>query len=383
VKVEQRQWTSAKGWSVLDEVAFPAAPQVVFVFGGRQVLQEGNHYDEIKQMYPQSKILMCSTAGEIYNTEVSDGSINLSAVYFEKSRVMLQVADISAPDDGYNVGKQLAGGLSTDELIHVMVFSDGLKVNGTSLVKGLTEALPPTVSVTGGLVGDGSDFKETLVGLDQNPVSGKIVVVGFYGESLKVGYGSFGGWDNFGPERMITKSDKNVLFELDGKPALQLYKEYLGDQAAGLPGSGLLFPMSLRLKNPNGEDIEIVRTVLAVDEEKQSMTFAGDMPEGVYARLMKANMDRLIEGAGTAASMSIKQFGDTKPELAILISCIGRKLVLKERTEEEVEAVRAVLGDQAAIAGFYSYGEICPTAPTEKHSQLHNQTMTITGFCED
>ena len=333
-------------------------------------------------MYPESRLLMCTTAGEIIGNEVLDDSLSVTAVYFEKTRLEFSEADIKAGPESFAVGRKLGASLPKDGLSHVMVFSDGLKVNGTALVRGLAEGLPANVSATGGLVGDGTDFKTTLIGFDKMPEEGKIVVVGFYGKDLKVGYGSLGGWDAFGPERVITKSKDNVLYELDGKPALSLYKEYLGDQAKGLPSSGLLFPLALRLKTDTGGEVEVVRTLLAVDEKNQSMTFAGDMPERSPAKLMKANFDRLIDGASGAAGMSVEPLGKTPPDLAILISCIGRKLVLRERVEEEIEAVRAAVGKKAAIIGFYSYGELCPTAPTEKQCQLHNQTMTITTFRE-
>jgi hypothetical protein len=191
-----------------------------------------------------------------------------------------------------------------------------------------------------------------------------------------------GGWDSFGVVRTITKSKGNVLYEFDGKPALALYKEYLGEMAKDLPASGLLFPLSLSIKNDKGEAVEIVRTLLAVDEDAQSLTFAGDIPEGGTVRFMKANFDRLVDGASGAANMSTEALAEEKVDLAILISCIGRKLVLKERIEDEVEAVSERLGAQAAITGFYSYGEICPTTPTERQCQLHNQTMTVTTFRE-
>jgi hypothetical protein len=250
------------------------------------------------------------------------------------------------------------------------------------LVQGLIDNLPPNVSITGGLVGDGALFKKTLVGLDNVPSEGNIVLVGFYGESLQISYGSLGGWDSFGPKRIITKSENNVLYELDGKPALDLYKEYLGDQAKDLPSSGLLFPLNLYLKTDGGGEAEVVRTLLAVDEKERSMTFAGDLPEGSYVNLMKANFDKLVSGAEEAATQSKESFIGTEPELAILISCVGRKLVLKDRIEEETEAVRRELGDKTVMTGFYSYGEISPVAPTEKQCKLHNQTMTITTFKE-
>jgi len=227
------------------------------------------------------------------------------------------------------------------------------------------------------LSGDGDLFNETYVLPDDEAERDIVAALGFYGSRLHIGYASLGGWDPFGPERLITHSDKNVLYEFDGQSALALYKRYLGEHAQGLPSTGLLFPLCIRLKD---SDRGIVRTVLAVNEEDQSMTFAGDIPEGAYARLMKANFDRLIDGAVEAAKTSMGMLG-SPPELAILISCVGRKLILKQRIEEELEGVRDILGAQATLTGFYSYGEISPFAEGEP-CELHNQTMTITSFSE-
>jgi hypothetical protein len=277
-----------------------------------------------------------------------------------------------------DAGEKLAKSLPSDELVHVFVISDGLKVNGSELVKGLTKILPPHVAVTGGMSGDGARFQQTLVCGEDGFEEGVICAIGFYGSRLKVGYGSMGGWDSFGPERRVTKSRGNVLFELDGQSALALYKKYLGEHAAGLPASGLFFPLSLR---SDESGTPVVRTILGVDEKEQSITFAGDLPEGSFVRLMKANFDRLIDGANHAAQSSTKVIGADSPDLAVLISCVGRKLVLKQRIEEEVESVRDVLGPAATMTGFYSYGEISPFTPSAK-CELHNQTMTITTFSE-
>ncbi len=382
MKIEQKFWTKVDGWVDVPKGKLSETPQWVLVFGGRKLLEEGERFKEVKAMYPKSRILSCSTAGEILDTRVRNDSIALSAVFFEKTTLTFSEVTVEKGEDSYEAGRKLANDLKKDGLTHVMVFSDGLRVNGTKLVRGFNDVLPSDVSVTGGLVGDGADFKKTLVGLDESGKEGKIVAVGFYGHALKIGYGSLGGWDPFGIERTITKSKDNVLYELDGQPALKLYKEYLGEQANGLPGTGLLFPLRLRLKNV-GKEVEVVRTILGISEADQSMTFAGDMPEGTPAMLMKANFERLIDGASGAGSMSIESLGSGKAELAILISCVGRIMVLKERVEEEIEAVRAKIGNEAAIVGFYSYGELCPVAPTEKQCELHNQTMTITTFREE
>lgn len=343
-------------------------------------MEDKKYFEEIRSFYPGSHIIECSTAGEILGNQVRDDSISVTAILFEKTELHFVEADITTAEESAKVGKKLADALPKENLVHAMVFSDGLRVNGTALVKGLNDNLPANVSVTGGLVGDGSLFKKTVTGLDHVAEEGKVILVGFSGDHLKIGYGSLGGWDAFGIERVITKSSGNVLYELDGKPALELYKTYLGDKAKGLPGTGLLFP--LRLHMNNGSNGEVVRTILGVNESDQSMTFAGDMPEGVLVSLMKANFERLIDGAIGAGNMAIESLGGSGAELAILISCIGRKLVLKERTEEEIEAVRGAIGGSPVITGFYSYGELCPTAASEKQCQLHNQTMTITTFRE-
>ncbi len=382
MKINQKIWTEEKGWADIRTDSTANNPQWVLMFGGRALIEEGKRYGEVKAMYPDADIISCSTAGEISDVQVRDNSISLSAVYFNKTNLKFAQTEIKSYDQSYGVGKKLAGELIAPDLVHIMVFSDGQTVNGTKLVAGFNDVLPNTVSVTGGLVGDGYDFKKTFVGLNEHGKQGNVVAVGFYGASLKVGYGSLGGWDTFGLERTITKSKDNVLYELDGQPALKLYKEYLGEQAAGLPSTGLLFPLRLRINN-NGKEVEVVRTLLNVNEADQSIVFAGDMPEGVQATLMKANFERLIDGASGAGRMSIEALGDKKAELAILISCVGRKLVLKERIEEEVEAVRTELGSSVAITGFYSYGELSPVASTEKQCELHNQTMTITSFREE
>ena len=380
MKIEQLKWMDEQGWTSSPSGKLEKSAQLVLMFGSTNILKEKKHYDEIKSFYPAAHILGCSTAGEIMDAQVSDDTLVVTAVYFEHTQLQCAQIKIDEMKNSFQAGEQLEASLEKDGLIHVFVLSDGHKVNGSELVKGLTKNLPSQVSVTGGLAGDGSRFKQTLVCLDNFTDDPNIAVIGFYGTRLKIGYGSMGGWDSFGPDRLITRSKENVLYELDGQSALELYKKYLGDQAAGLPATGLLFPLSIRF-NLDETKVGLVRTILAVNEEEQSMTFAGDVPEGAYARLMKANFDRLVDGAIGAANTSYEAIGSITPDLAVLISCVGRKLILQQRIEEEVESVREVLGDNAVMTGFYSYGEISPFVPSAK-CELHNQTMTITTFSE-
>ena len=378
IHAEQKLWTKEKGWETTTHVPLGGAPQVVFAFGARALVTQGTVYQQIRNFYPGAYIVMCSTAGEILGTEVREGSIALTAVHFEKSLVRFTETTIPTVEESLGVGKRLAEFLPVEGLVHAMVFSDGLNVNGSLLVKGINDNLPVSVTVTGGLVGDGADFKETAVGRDGPATARKVVLLGFYGDSLKVGFGSMGGWEGGGAKHTITKSKGNVLYEMDGKPALTVYKEYIGDKASDLPSSALLFPLKLE----DATQSDVVRTILGVNEADQSMTFAGDMPEGVVVEFMKATLEKLVSGAASAASLSMRNIGLVAPELAILVSCVGRRLVFGDRASEEVVAVRNALGDQAAVTGFYSYGELCPGADGKRQCLLHNQTMTITTFRE-
>ena len=376
MKVKQSLWRAGDAWP-WQPSPLPEA-QLVFLFGATSVFQREGLIDGLRAGQPQAIFVGCTTAGEIHDAEVTDDALSMTSVHFDHTRLRVVHSKLSSDVDSRSAGQQLARELAAPDLVHVFVLSDGLAVNGSELVRGMVEALPASVTLTGGLAGDGARFATTLVCADATPEAGLVAAVAFYGDRLVVGHGSLGGWDPFGPERIVTRSQGNVLFELDGQSALSLYKQYLGDHADELPASALLFPLEMRI-GTGGHGL--VRTVLNVSEADQSMTFAGDIPEGARIKLMKANFDRLVVGAEEAAQSSNKGFANTPIELAILISCVGRKLVLKQRIDEEVEAVREVLGEKPVMAGFYSYGEISPFAPSAR-CELHNQTMTITTFGE-
>jgi hypothetical protein len=379
MKVEQLVWSLTNGWCPSSPEGAVSSPQLVLMFAGRDTMQRDGVFSAIRSRWPEAHLLACTTGGEIHGAHATDDGAVATAIEFEHSTVRATSQVVGVDADGAEIGRLLASGLEQEGLRHVFVLSDGLHVNGSALVRGLASVLPLGVAITGGLAGDNERFVETLVGLDTPPESRVVAAIGLYGERLRVGMGSVGGWDMFGPDRLITRSSHNVLYELDGQPALELYKRYLGPFAADLPASGLLFPLAI---HAGEQETAVVRTILAIDDAAGSLTFAGDMPEGMYARLMHANLDRLVDGAGSAASASYEAIGaGNPPELAILISCVGRKWVLRQRAEEELESVRDVLGGQAILTGFYSYGEISPFTPTAR-CELHNQTMTVTTVGE-
>lgn len=379
MKISQTKFVDSK-WIELSrqETFLNENANLILAFGERKLLESYNLYNSLKEKYPKAEIIINSTSGEIYEDCVHDDSIIVTAIQFEKTKVKTTKIDIANHSESFNAGETLAQNLKADDLAAIILISDGGKVNGSKLIEALNRAIDKNVSISGGLAGDAGRFEKTLVGLNEQPTEGRIVGIGLYGKDLKVGHGTKGGWDVFGPEREVTESEYNVLYKIGDKAALDLYKDYLGKYAKDLPGAALLFPLSMRLK-PNSEPV--VRTILTIDEENKSMTFAGELPKGAMVRFMKANFDHLVDASSSAAQSSVKNLTDA-PELALLISCVGRKLVLGQRIDEEVEAARDIFGIETVMTGFYSYGEISPLTP-KAQCELHNQTMTITTFSEN
>lgn len=378
MKIGQTRFANSNWEKVSETAGFqPEKAHLVLAFGDRKLLESLAPYDHLRHLYPAAQIVINSTSGEILSDKVYDDTLVVTAIEFEKTTVRLAQTDITDYQESYEVGKQIACSLDDENLAAIILISDGGVVNGSDLIDASNRCLNRLVPVVGGLAGDGDRFERTLVGANQNPEPGKVVGIGLYGSSLKIGHGSMGGWDVFGPEREVTKSSYNVLYQIDDRMALDLYKDYLGKYVDGLPGTALLFPLSIRI-TPDSKPL--VRTILSIDEETKSMTFAGDIPQGSHVRFMRANMDRLVEASATAAQTSLQQMGSS-PELALLISCVGRKLVLGQRTEEELEVARDIFGTEPAVTGFYSYGEIAPAGPASP-GELHNQTMTITILSE-
>lgn len=352
--------------------------QLVLAFGDRTLVKNHAIQTALEEHFPNAQRIGCTTSGEIAGAQVYDAALVVTAIEFEKTPMACTHIQIDDFENSIEAAARLAEGLLHDDLRYVLLISDGQKVNGSELVDGLKRFLPSNVLITGGLAGDDSRFQETIVWHNEQIASGLVVMVGFYGDALTIGHGSLGGWDTFGPSRLITGSQANKLFTLDNESALALYKTYLGDYADQLPASALLFPLAVSQEE---EGDYVVRTILNVDEAEQSMTFAGDMPEGWYAQLMRANVDRLIDGAQLAAEAALTPFKSVQPDFALLISCVGRRLVLGQRVEEELEEVQSLVGERCIAAGFYSYGEVSPLQQT-MDCRLHNQTMTITTFSE-
>jgi len=373
---EQKRWTDG-AWSSLHD-SLQSSADLVLAFGDRAHMESPGRFEELRAAHPEASIVGGSTGGEIQNLQVLEESVVASAIEFEHTDVRTASIPLREAGTSREAGVEIATALQAPSLTHVFLLSDGLHVNGSELVRGLTLHVADDVSVTGGLAADGDRFDRTPLWHDEVQDAPGVIGVGFYGDRISIGCGALGGWDPFGPQRRIRRSDGNVLYAFDNHSALELYRRYLGPYAEDLPASGLRFPLAVQVP---GESHEIVRSVIGINEETSSITFAGNVPEGAYARLMKVNNERLIDGAVGAARSSRRELDAPTVDLAVVASCVGRKQILQQRTAEEIEQAGRELGEEAALIGFYSYGEIAPVQDTTR-CELLNQTMAVTTFSE-
>ena len=377
MKIVQLQKNKGKNWVYISPKQKLTNP-LVLVFGNRFLLDDLEIYNEIKTIFPDGHIVFGSTCADIIGDTVDEESVSITAMEFEKSQFLIKTSNILNTElDSFKTGNNLIKQLPSEGLKFIYVISEGSFVNGSELTKGMNAATDNNILITGGLCGDAARFEKTLASYNEAPKEGEIVAIGFYGETLEVTFSIYGGWTPFGPERIVTKSAANVLFELDNQPALDLYKKYLGEKSKELPGAALLYPLNVK---SNDEKQSIVRSILNIDEENNAVILAGDIPENSKVQLMMTHVDNIANASERAAKQAL-ELRQNKPELALLVSCIGRKLVLDQRVEEEIEEVLNVVGTETVLSGFYSYGEIAPFHG-ENNCQLHNQTMTITLISE-
>lgn len=378
MKTEMATYEPTRGWAFA--VSGVERASFVLYFASKEAVGCGAPLQGLMARFPSATIVGCSTGGEITGRDARDGSIVAVAVELEGSRVELATRRVEESARSERAGRELGLALAATDLRALLVFADRTRVDGNELVRGLRDSVAAGVVVCGGLAGDGDRFDSTWVGVGDRREVGIVAALGLYGDRLTIGTGSEGGWEAFGPERIVTRSFGSTLYELDGEPALDLYKRYLGGEATRLPASALRYPLSVQ--RDGGQEATIVRTVVGVSDLERTMSFAGDIPQGSVVRLMRGSLMRLIEGAERAARATLRD-GPAPEEggLALLVSCIGRKLMMGQRVTDEVEVVAGVLGARFHTVGFYSYGEISPHPETGR-PELHNQTMTVTTIGE-
>jgi hypothetical protein len=358
------------------------APDLVFCFCAPDIDLGRLAAARVSAAFPRATVIGCSTAGEIGADGVCDGLVSLLGLSFRDTMVRAHRVSLDSHARSAASGRLLGDHLlSSGAPAAVLPFIPGLGVDGSAFVHGLRAALPAATPMIGGMAADGRRFGQTFTIIGNKVFTDQAVAVGLYGTALRIGIGSASGWTPFGPTRRVTGADGPVLIALDRKPALQLYCNYLGDRARDLPSSGMLYPLAL-VGEGDPASTGLIRSIMAVDWEAGTLTLAGAVAPGSLVRLMHADNDGLIDGARLAAERVLAgSSGSSSGAAVLMVSCVGRRDVLGDDIDDEIDAVRTVFPAGTPMAGFYSYGEIGPHGP-DRESELHNQTMTIASFSE-
>ncbi|TAL59484.1 MAG: hypothetical protein EPN84_11090 [Legionella sp.] len=374
MKSVANRYTKEMGWESPHHTDLDSAQTLVLFFAARS-FENQQMIEDLHQAFPKAHIAGCSTAGEILNGQVSDESLVYIVMAFENTSVQIESIPNYLGENIEECGHKMADKLYDKDLAHLFLLCSGFNINIDDFISGFKKNSGRDIPVSGGIAADGEAFLKTWVyhnGFYENG----IVCIGLYGQDIRVSQGCEGGWIKFGLELKITKSQKNCLYEIDGEPALAIYKRYLGNLSEKLPSSGLLFPLAIR---KNTESTPVVRTILSVDEATQSIIFAGEIPQGWLASLMRCSNEGLLEGARKAACQSAPN--TIEPTVSLVVSCIGRRMVLGQGSFHELAMAMSTMPKMSHIdIGFYSYGEISERAGI--NSKLHNQTMTISTLYE-
>lgn len=372
VKLSQLTWTDKKLSSLVS-----LSPHLITVFGSPEYFEDRTLGARLRKLFPESQIIGCSTAGEISESGFSEQSLIVSGVRFNNPNVKTFSAPLHGITDSFAAGARLGMRLVAPDLSGVFILGQGVGASGNRLVQGLRSKISQKVIVTGGLAATNEDFQKTYILANEVVAPDVLAAFGLYGKNLKLAYGAVGGWEPFAPIRTVTKAEGSTLFELDGEPALEVYKKYLGESARDLPQSALHFPFAI-VRNAD-DRLGIVRSVIDVNEAEGSLILAADIWPQALVRLMHTQAQGLVHGAEQAARKAVQTASDSDA-FAILISDVGRKKLMGAEAPNEIAAVKGIL-KQSSLTGFYSRGEISPQN-SGGDCQLHNQTLTIARISE-
>jgi hypothetical protein len=371
------------GWETPPDARLDSPNTLVLVFGAADslaTLAEASPLAALARALPRSVFASAATHTIAHARQTLDEALVVCIARFDHTALRRVHVALGPATTSERAGQQLAQALlDTPGLSGVLVLADGMEVNGPDLVCGLTSVLPDGLPIAGGMGAAGTRLARTWSTRTDGPPQSSACVIGLYGTQLRMARSCQGGSIGFGQRRLVTRAQGNTVEEIDGLPALQLYRQYLGRYASGLPEAASHFPLTVFRQA--GDLQGVIRYVLGIDSDRQTIDVAGDIPTGSLVQLSRAGRSELLEGAFHAA----RDLGDALPAdvpvLALVVSCVGRRHVLGEQTEEELEPVATLLRPGSALAGFYSFGEI--SASPGERCDMHNMTLTLAALWEE
>jgi hypothetical protein len=364
----------------------PDTPDVLIIFGSTR-FDHRKLLEGIKSVAGQVPMVGGTTAGEISTSGFSTQSVVLMALSSKDLCFTTGIGKNMSQDEaacGLSLIDDIRSKKSFEDAHSLILFPNGMGGDGAKLIQGLHSTLGSDFEIVGGYLGDDERFKYTYQYYDGKVYKDAIPGLLVSGKnSFRTGIGVRSGFESIGNRFYCTEAEGNVVKKFDGESALSLYKEFLGEERSQrLPGICLEYPFGLIDEKVSiaGKEYFQLRCGLAVDHQEDSITLAASIPEGSAITLTTASRGDIINGAMLAAKQAKDCLKGAKPAAIFMFSCVGRKLVLGRRTQEEVLAVKEILGEEVPLIGFYTYGEIGPIDKMKRDlapTKFHNETVVL------
>jgi hypothetical protein len=328
----------------------------------------------------------CSAEGTIDgdNADESNFSVIVTAISSEELRWHNGIATGLRADSravGQRVAQELLPHLSS-ETIGLFVFPDGLTDYLEPFFAGLEENLPSDrfLPLWGGGAGNNLSYGEPTYQYCDDEVVSDGVSYALLSGKARAGWAMGHALMPIGGERKVTRSQGNVIYEIDGKPALEVLKEYLPEGALADERDWMRYAISLALcfKAPSyiKDEEYIVRGVPAVRMADGSITVQTEVKEGTSVWFSSRDKEKITTGFDRMTTQIKEQLGGEKPKLVFQFECATRgKMMLREQEKLQLlERFRQSLDPDTPWAGFYTIGEI---GPVEEHNDRHLYTSVV------
>jgi len=330
--------------------------------------------NKINEQYPDIELIGCTTAAEISSIGgYTDDSINLILFSSDVLDFKAGVADQVSKNPTGIIKKSLdeTQARLNEEAKLMLMTPSSMTISSDVVIESMKQVMGDSFPIFGGAAADPWTFVGTKQ-FYQNSVLLDSVPFLLISGPLLYSFGVESGWKPIGDKATVTKSDHNIVTEINDKPAIEFYRSYLGDGDLSELGE---YPVAVHSEN---DDKFYLRACLLADTQSGHMSFAGDLNEGAIIQHTTMTRDRVVSAAKLSVDNAIKAFPGSKPEAALCFSCAGRREVLGTRTNEEYKLLNDHFPN-LPFAGFYTYGEISPNH-YGKPTRIHNETFVTLLF---
>jgi len=351
----------------IDAIEDGFAPTLAIVFCS--IMQDRNalvHFFKEKNV----EIFGCTTAGEIMDDEVYEHTSVIMLLNIKKEQYKIMYEEGS---DTYRIAADLAHkSRETFSNPAMVLISSGLTIDAEQIIKGVKD-VDESIPLYGGLAGDDLTMKASYVFSNGFESSGALIALVLDNEKIKVKGLATSGWDDIGIEKIITKSNGNIVYTIDDEPAVDVFVKFfkftdsVDNRSEIVAMNFAQYPLQLKKDNGN----TVLRAPLMVDIENRALIFAGGIPQGSKVKFSVPPGFDLIEKTAERVSALKENIAD--PDAVLMFSCKARHLALGPMTSDEAGRIRSIWNKP--LIGFFTYGEI--GAATESVCDFHNETCSM------